>query len=125
MIGEVQAFVSIYFAGQGPGEGLNAATGGMNRVILSFPSTDFYKMKAAFVGRYGEPTTRQKPTVQNRMGAQFENEKLAWDGERVVIRLDKYGSTLDKGFALIETVEGRRACLERLKDKAKSGEKDL
>jgi hypothetical protein len=42
------------------------------------------------------------------MGTQFENELLEWRGEKVVITLDKYGSRVAEGRAVLQTLEGQR-----------------
>ena len=99
--------------------------GGMDYVYLSFPSASFYQIKVAFVERYGEPTAQRSQDVQNRMGARFENEILEWNGEKVIINLQKYSSNLTDSRATIQTVEGRRARLERFREKVKEGKKDL
>lgn len=114
-IGQVRVFAMIEFE----------TGGGMDFIYLSFPSSNFYQIKVAFVERYGEPTSRRSQTVQNRMGAQFENEILEWTGEKVVIDLQKYSSKLPDSRASIQTIEGRRARLERFREKVKEGKKDL
>ena len=76
MIGEIRVFTLIGFE-----------TGGMNLVTLLFPANSFNKMKAIFIERYGQPLLHHNETVQNRMGAQFENEILEWNGQKVVILL--------------------------------------
>jgi hypothetical protein len=115
-IGEVQS--SVMF-------GFEAVDGGMDSVYLRFPSGSFYQMKVTFTERYGEPTSRKSQALQNQMGAKFENEILEWDGEKVRIRLAKYSSKLTDSDAIIETVEGYRARLEKFREKAKEGKKDL
>lgn len=94
-------------------------------VVLFFESKDFDQMKAAFLERYGKPTSRETPTIQNRMGAKFEQERLLWTGTKVVISLSRYADSIDKGRAVITTAENLRAGGERSREKAKSGGKDL
>ena len=72
-----------------------------------------------------QASTRNKTTVQNRMGAQFENEVLHWYGERVHIQLEQYGSRLTDSSAILLTKENMRAGNEQTKQKVKSGKKDL
>jgi hypothetical protein len=115
-IGEVRAYTAIRFS---------KSDGGMDTVVLLFPSKDFYQMKQAFLARYGEPTKRETPIFQNRMGARFENERLEWEGETVFIRLSQYASKLTDGSAIIQTAEARRRGFEEFREKAKSGKKDL
>ena len=83
MVGEIRAFTLLIFD-----------SGGMDAVSLTFPTKHFPLMREIFIERYGDPSTRNKTTVQNRMGAHFENEVLNWYGERVQIELEQYGSQL-------------------------------
>lgn len=58
-IGSARASAMIHF---GTGEI------GMDEIYLTFPADDFALMKAAFVEKYGDPTSRETPIVQNRNG---------------------------------------------------------
>jgi hypothetical protein len=100
-------------------------SGGMDLVMLYFSSDSFPQIKGIFLERYGQPTARRNTTVQNRMGAQFENETLEWNGAKVSIMLEKYSTKVTESTAIIETGEGIRVRNERLKQKAKAGKKDL
>jgi hypothetical protein len=113
-IGDVRTFVYITFE-----------TGGMDRVGLTFPSDAFPRMKIIFVDRYGPPTSSRSETVQNRMGAKYENEILEWAGEKIDIALHRYGSKLTDSYARIETNESKQRRLEEAKKKLKEGKKDL
>jgi hypothetical protein len=115
MIGQVRVWTTIEFD-------LDRR---MDSVVLLFPSANFYQIKTAFVERYGEPTERRTQEIQNRMGARFENELLEWKGEKVLIDLRRYSSRVTESNATIRTVEGWRARLERFREKAKEGKKDL
>ncbi|MOA61943.1 hypothetical protein D3C78_1872140 [compost metagenome] len=49
-----------------------------------------------FVQKYGKPKLQATEMVKTKVGATFQNEKLFWEGERVVILLKKYSDTIDK-----------------------------
>ena len=66
------------------------------RVDLRFLSDRFDEVLSVFVERYGNPTRQQQQRVQNRMGAQFENHIVRWEGPRVVISAQRYGADLAK-----------------------------
>ena len=93
--------------------------------FISFKPTDFAALRVAFVERYGAPTSRDERQLQNRMGATFTNEILTWNGEKVRIRLNRYGSKLDSGNATITTVEEDRRQNEEATKELKKGQKDL
>ena len=59
------------------------------------------------------------------MGAKFHNEILEWQGQKIFIKLEQYGSKLTDSWATIQTIEGRRARLERYREKLQEGKKDL
>ncbi len=114
MIGTVQVYADISFI-----------TGGMDTIVLIFPSDNFPEIRETFLARYGEPTSRRNPRVQNRMGAQFENETLQWAGDRVDILLTQYGPKLTHAQAVLATAEAQRFSTERNKEKGKTGKNDL
>jgi hypothetical protein len=97
----------------------------LDAVTLSFDSQSFPTMKATFLERYGSPTHRKSTPVQNRFGAQHENEELEWSGSEVYIVLSRYGSRLDTSSASIRTQQGRAMELEKLRQQILKGKKDL
>lgn len=114
-IGQVPVSASILFG----------ADDGMDYANLTFSSDSFDDIRVAFIARYGEPTIRQSRTVQNRMGAKFENEILSWYGKMVVIVLQKCPSKLTESLAGIGTVKGVFAHGNRREEELKKGKKDL
>ena len=114
MIGEIRAFTMILFD-----------SGGMDAVSLSFPTERFSTMKDIFMARYGQPNHRNNEIIHNRLGAMFTNETLSWDGARVKIRLEQYGSRLTHSSAIFMTREHMRASDEQSRQKVKAGKKDL
>jgi hypothetical protein len=115
MIGEVEVHATFEFL----------TGGGLDSVSLAFPSANFYQIKTAFLERYGEPTKRRSEALQNRMGEKFQNEILEWKGEKVLIDLHRYSSKVTASRATIGTVEGWQTRLDKSKEKAKEGKKDL
>ena len=65
-IGQVRVFTMIEFE----------TGGGMDAVSLSFPSSNFYEIKVAFVERYGEPTARRTSIVQTVWARSFRTKSL-------------------------------------------------
>jgi len=99
--------------------------GGFSQVSLSFSSTSSEYMRDAFKEKYGAPTSEKTVEVQNRTGAKFQNVQTRWIGEKVFISLDRYGSSLDKGYATIQTKE-YFLFQEEARKKTKTGaDKDL
>lgn len=80
---------------------LNIHTRGIGSQTLDFQ---------ALTEKFGQPTTLNRPTVQNRMGADFETIEAEWkldDGTTIT-----YGSALtkiDEGIVIISTPDGDAA----------------
>lgn len=75
----------------------------MDTIVIPFASEHYDDMRAAFIGRYGPPTTVNAAPVSNRMGATFPSETLFWLGQRAQIMLTQHNKTLAVGRALIAT----------------------
>jgi hypothetical protein len=69
--------------------------GHMFDVIAVFKEGDYATVKAAFVGKFGAPTSSHVNQVQNRMGAKFDDETLTWSNGVSAIELRQRASDLD------------------------------
>jgi hypothetical protein len=94
-------------------------------ITLIFKASSYDTMASAFTERYGPPTTTKKETIQNRMGASFQNELLFWRGPNISILLQKYGSKLDDGNATFVTKRGEAIKAEQNKQEQKKAAGDL
>ena len=81
-----------------------------------FPSKDYQTVRTAFVEKYGPPMTAKSSTVQDRMNASFEQEKLTWEGPGVAISLDRLGDKVTEGFFYLLTQEFRAGLLKANED---------
>lgn len=63
---------------------------------MTSPPNDFDALSAAFIARYGQPTSRTKSIAKTIGGATFDNEELQWRGEHVTIIMRKYGDRVDQ-----------------------------
>ena len=84
-----------------------------------FPSKEYQTVRTAFVEKYGPPMTAKSSTVQNRMNASFEQEKLTWEGPGVAISLDRLGDKVTEGFFYVLTQEFRAGLLKANEDAKK------
>lgn len=69
--------------------------------------------------KYGPPMTAKISTVQNRMNASFEQEKLAWEGPEVAISLERLGDRVTEGDFAIWTQEYRAVSTKANEDAKK------
>jgi hypothetical protein len=68
-------------------------------VWINFNSRDFVELREAFITRYGPAHSMTVERLKNRMGAEFENPVLTWEGNTLAIRLANYSGTLTEGAA--------------------------
>jgi hypothetical protein len=82
------------------------ASGRLIRISLAFPSEHFEQVAQGAVEKYGKPTRSSSASLQNRMGATFENTTLIWGDLRgEYIQASKYGDTIDKGYIYFGTAQ--------------------
>lgn len=97
----------------------------LGRVRIDLDSVDFGRLRAAMVEKFGQPTSDARSTVQNRVGASFDNESVRWrigDGE---ILLEQRFGSIDNSVVLITADWYARRESEKAKDQAKSSAKNL
>lgn len=74
-------------------------------VSLGFPSERFSDMVAAFKNRYGNPTKTGSKDFRTPVGARITGQDLVWEGEKTMINLSQYSSSLKDSSAYISTIE--------------------
>ena len=94
---------------------LRFTTEGFVWAFGGFPSNQYTALRAMFVEKYGEPTSTKEAELSNRVGGRFTNESLVWHGDKVIIRLSRYGSKITDGlFEVITRAEDDKRT-ERMK----------
>lgn len=81
-------------------------------------------IREMFIGRYGQPTSRQRPAFVTRGGLRAENELLIWDGARVHIWLTRFHEKITEGgayVALQQEIARREAEQRKAVQKGKGG----
>ena len=92
---------------------------------MAFRSFNFLTLRDAFLTRYGEPTSYEKPVLKNRMGAEFQDEILTWNGPTMTISLQKYSSTVTAGGGSLTKHDYRNEVLRHRREQRKGAAKDL
>jgi hypothetical protein len=90
----------------------NFDNGKLATVTGDFDPNIFDTLEEAFVSKYGKPHRAENSTVQNRMGAMFQQRELTWSGDVFTIFLHRYGGEVTEGLLVIESTP---AVLERQK----------
>ncbi|MGH7782330.1 MAG: hypothetical protein ACREO5_00575 [Candidatus Binatia bacterium] len=85
--------------------GFGFMNGQFAHALISFPDKDFSAVEAAFIERYGPPTTTMEETLTTGMGVKYRNRKHRWVGEKILIYLDQYFGKITTGLANLTTKE--------------------
>jgi hypothetical protein len=64
------------------------------RFLASFPEGNFPDIRSALIARLGPPTSHREGTVQNRFGANFDQEVLTWEGKDTRTELRRRSSDI-------------------------------
>lgn len=99
--------------------------GKLVQVVFSFSVPAFDVLAGAAKERLGEPTSVVDREVQTRMGATYQNRHMVWERPTMVLVIARYGSTIDKGMALLTTRQERERKEAELEAKKKKGAKDF
>lgn len=98
---------------------------GLRRVTVEFSPSSFDRLEKALRERYGPPSTENRETMQNRMGATFENQRSTWIKASGVLWNTKYASSLDRGAVHILSQEEWDRTKQREEQRRQSAPKDL
>jgi hypothetical protein len=88
---------------------------------MTFDVDEFEQMKDIFIEKYGQPSSTENTEVSNRMGAKFTNTELVWRGEKVTVRLERFGSDLTKSGASIVLTDYMQRRADAMREKKKKG----
>lgn len=66
-----------------------------------FPHDQFSQIREGLIEKFGTHKTHVA-RIQNRMGAQFDDEILSWSSEAATLELSEYVSTLDNSAVTLQ-----------------------
>jgi len=69
----------------------------------NFSARDFDFVRDALIERYGPPSEKAQEPVQTRAGVNYTNEILRWNGDRIYVSANRYGSSVTESFIQIST----------------------
>ncbi len=75
------------------------------RVHISFKPPQYLLLRDLFVERYGKAGETWTEPFETVGGGDHTNEVHLWTGNKLVIRLDKFGASTQEGAAMIVTRE--------------------
>ena len=65
-------------------------------ILVTQSSSDYERVVAALTERWGKPASAKSSTVQNRMGATFDQMETEWRVDGSVLLAKKRGTTVDE-----------------------------
>lgn len=80
-------------------------SGAVAQIELMGSNDRYEEAKRILVERYGKPTKVSKSTVQNKAGASFASEQVAWRGKKVLLVLDQRAGTVGEFSAVFTHLE--------------------
>jgi len=94
-------------------------------VTITFNSGNFDYLERAFMQKYGKPDSQSNTPLQTTSGAKFVNHEIAWNGQSIFISLEKYGSSIDRGYGVIGKKSSMKEASEIKNRRVKDPAKDL
>ena len=73
----------------------------LSSVWVFYPPQSTEQVIGALTEKYGKPTRVDSSTVQNRMGAAFEQNSTRWVRRDGTIVARRYAASLDHGLAIL------------------------
>ncbi len=98
---------------------------GFGGVRITIDPANFERILAMLSEKYGKPTSFKPESIQNRMGATFENATAIWSMPNGKLRIEKYAERIDEGFVDIVSTEHFAEFTRRSAEKRKQGKSDL
>lgn len=83
-------------------------------VSLSFKASMFGDIVAAYTNKFGQsPHKKNEETVTSRAGVKYINEIKSWKTDLGEFIIEKYGSSIDKGYAYLRSKQYERYLLKK------------
>lgn len=85
------------------------SNGQVQRILLSLQPGSFDLIEHELMRKFGAPTRRESPSVQNRMGATFQQIRDIWMGDNgVKMVFERYTGSIDNSTLYFSTEADRR-----------------
>lgn len=72
---------------------------------IAFHPNGFSGVYEALTYKYGKPSTEFETTVQNRMGAEFQDKTAIWSSQQQRITLYKYAGDINSSALILQSIE--------------------
>lgn len=97
----------------------------LESILLSPVAAQFDNMAAAITKRYGKPASDESMPLVARAGVQLENRKMAWTFTDGMIRVARYGSTIDESTVGVHSIDALKRMTGDAAEARKRAAKDL
>jgi hypothetical protein len=72
-----------------------------HKLYLFFDPKDYAEIERIFTAKYGEPNEAKQNLISPRIGIEYLNKTLKWEGESILIDIIRYYGARPDGFANI------------------------
>jgi hypothetical protein len=98
---------------------LSFENGKLANIAGDFDPNEFDSLEEVFVSKYGKPRSAENSSIQNRMGALFQQRELTWSGDVFTIFLGRYGAKLTEGILSVQSTPAILARQKQAEEKKK------
>jgi len=92
---------------------------GLNNLNIRFEPDAFDQVTAALIGKFGNPATNQRGTVQNGFGAKFDDHIYVWKGKGWQLQAKKRSKATESSIQFFSTDA------QRDEERAKKNKSDI
>jgi hypothetical protein len=103
----------------------NFREGKLVEISLTINERSFDALTGAVTERLGKPTKVIDSAIQTRGGATLQNREMIWERPSMVLTVERYGSTIEKGSAILTTPQERDRRIAEREAAKKKGAKDF
>lgn len=99
-------------------------SGKLETISIALDEKHFSQVAAALSEKYGQGNSRSE-TLQNRMGATFENRTILWRRGQATLEAKRYSGKLDTSSVMYRSDFALQEFARRRKTSVKDNSKDL
>lgn len=104
---------------------VHMAAGRVTGVSVRLSGSSYLPVKTTLAEKFGQAASTEHSTIQNRMGAKFDQEEVTWrDGDQRLVA-KRRGSNLTEMEVALRSEAADAAQAETLKERAKGATNDL
>jgi hypothetical protein len=97
----------------------------LSSIYVALSEKDFNAVSEAMIAKLGTPSSSKTEHVQNRMGASFQNQRMAWSNSFSKIEIDQRSGQIDRSAIRYKLNSYDEEFIKRQKGSIKAAADDL